>query len=115
MVDYIFKLSDLIEGMGVSTGRLLGETSHSDEIFEEAQTLYRQQEYDMSLDAAKRALDQVYIIEKRIIELKNRAFLWIYIIEWLAVTSTTIFSGTLLWALMVKRRLYRTVRETRMF
>jgi uncharacterized membrane protein len=114
MVDYIFKLSDLIEGMGVSTGRLLDDVSTSEGTFEEAQMLYRQQEYELSLDAAKRALEQVYALEQRIIDLKNSAFLWIYLIEWLVVTSTLTFSGTILWMLMVKRRLYKAIRETRM-
>jgi len=35
------------------------------------------------------------------------------VIEWLAVTGTSMVCGFLLWLLMIRRRLYREVRTTR--
>jgi hypothetical protein len=45
---------------------------------------------------------------------KDSAFFWIYLTEWSVVTATTIISGYILHALMMRRRLYRVVRSTRM-
>ena len=52
-------------------------------------------------------LDQYDLIDSRISEVKKRALLWIYLTEWLVVASTSMFCGIVIWALMVRRRLYR--------
>ncbi len=46
-------------------------------------------------------------------DLWNRAVFWVFLIEWLAVTGTSMVAGYVLWTLMVKRRLYKEVAETR--
>ena len=46
--------------------------------------------------------------------MKDRALMWIYIIEWFTVTATLFISGFLLWTLMVRRRLYGEVGVTRL-
>ena len=45
--------------------------------------------------------------------LKDRALMWIYLVEWLTVLGTLLLCGFLLWGLMVKRRLYREAGATR--
>ena len=52
-------------------------------------------------------------IEDRAIRLKERAFLWVYIIEWFVVTGTMLVVGYATWTLMIERRLYREVSVTR--
>ena len=47
-------------------------------------------------------------------DLKDRTLFWIYFIEWLTILGTTMASSTLLYMLMVRRRLYRTVDLTRL-
>ena len=44
---------------------------------------------------------------------KQTALFWVYVIEWLVVTATLLVCATVLWALMVRRRLYREVSATR--
>jgi hypothetical protein len=46
-------------------------------------------------------------------DVKDKALLWIYITEATAVTGTLMISGIVIWALMIKRRLYREVKTTR--
>jgi hypothetical protein len=46
--------------------------------------------------------------------MKDRALAWVYVTEWLAITGTTMICGYVLWAIMVRRRLYRAVRVTRL-
>ncbi len=42
------------------------------------------------------------------------ALFWIGIVECTLTLSATLFSGFVLWTLMVRRRLYRTVGRTRL-
>ena len=39
---------------------------------------------------------------------------WVFVIEWLAVSGTSMLAGGLLWTLMVRRRLYKEVGETKL-
>jgi len=39
--------------------------------------------------------------------------LWIYLVEWLAVTATMMISGIAVWSLMIRRRYFKEVRSTR--
>ena len=48
------------------------------------------------------------------IQAKDNALFWIFVIEWFVVTGTSMVAGALLWSLMVRRRLYREVGETRL-
>jgi uncharacterized membrane protein len=74
---------------------------------------YINQEYDQALGILV-DMDQAFKdLSDELVELKDRALFWIYIVEWLAVSGTAIICGALVWALMVRRRLYREVRITR--
>ncbi len=48
------------------------------------------------------------------VRLKDQALFWVYVIEWLAVTSASMVAAFTLWTLMVRRGLYRSVATTRM-
>jgi uncharacterized membrane protein YgdD (TMEM256/DUF423 family) len=52
-------------------------------------------------------------LEQQAVELKNQALIWVYAVEWLAVTGTALFCGFILWTIMVQRRLYKEVRVTK--
>jgi hypothetical protein len=45
---------------------------------------------------------------------KEGALLWVYIIEWLVTTSTIFIAGSVIWMLMIRRRLYRSVETTKL-
>ncbi len=53
-------------------------------------------------------------IEGDAMGLKGRTLLWVYLIEWLAVTGVGMMCGFVLWSTMVRRRLYREVKTTRL-
>jgi len=40
--------------------------------------------------------------------------MWVYIIEWLSVTTKGSLTAVVVWTLMVRRRMYREVRATRL-
>lgn len=70
------------------------------------------------LDAADEMLTQVAEEYDRLTEqafdLWNRAVFWVFVSEWLVVTGTSLVAGYVVWTLMVKRKLYREIKETRM-
>jgi len=112
-VGSFYKLVDLIEMMGVSATRVSRDTSGSEDLYEKAQSLFRAQEYEAAIEQVEEAIAGIRQLEQRAIEEKDRAFLWIYIIEWLFVTSAAMGAGTVVWTLMVRRRAYRPVGTTR--
>jgi len=46
-------------------------------------------------------------------KLCKRAMIWVYVVDWLAITGTSMVCVFLLWSLMVRRRMYREVGTTR--
>ena len=52
-------------------------------------------------------------ISQESVKIKDRALMWVYMTEWLAVMGTLAICGSIIWALMVKRRLYKEVSVTR--
>jgi uncharacterized membrane protein len=47
------------------------------------------------------------------VKAKDTALLWVYVTEWLVVSGALLACGSVLWSLMVRRRLYRQVHATR--
>jgi hypothetical protein len=83
------------------------------ETYKDAQRLFIQQEYQDSLTVLYEIEEEFQLLSQELVELKSRALLWIYIVEWLTVSGTAIICGVVLWTLMVRRRLYREVKITR--
>ncbi len=79
----------------------------------EAEDLYLQDEYESASDAMDQVLGSFRKVSEEAVKIRQRALLWVYITEYLAVTGTCILTASLVWTLMVKRRLYREVSVTR--
>jgi uncharacterized membrane protein len=106
-------LLEFIEKFGVSSTSIVAKISEIDQMKKEAETLFLNQEYSRALQKLDEVNEEFRILSIDLVALKERALLWIYIIEWLAVCGTVMICGFLLWTLMVRRRLYREVRVTR--
>lgn len=72
------------------------------------------QDYESAAVALESALVDLEVVITEAIEAKDRALIWIFVIEWLVVTGTSMMAGTVLWTLMVRRKLYKEVGETRL-
>ena len=83
------------------------------ESYKDAQRLFIQQEYEESLSVLYELEEEFELLSQELVELKSRALLWIYVVEWLTVSGTAIICGVVLWTLMIRRRLYREVKITR--
>lgn len=69
---------------------------------------------EASIDGLRSSLDILDSASRKAYQLKDQAMLWVYLTEWLVVASTGMVCGFILWTVMVRRRLYRAVRETRL-
>ncbi len=82
--------------------------------YREAEDSYLSQEYEATADMLEEIDGDLKALEKTVLKMKDKALLWIYVIEWMVVSGTLILCGSILWALMIRRRLYREVRTTRL-
>ncbi len=78
-----------------------------------AERLYIEGDYEGAWQVMEALLDEFAKVSEESMKLRQRALLWVYLIEWLAVTATLLVCGSVLWTLMVRRRLYREVAVTR--
>jgi len=80
----------------------------------QADRFYLDGEIDKCIEGEMRALRMLDSAFKRAYELRDEALLWVYLTEWLVVASTGMVCGFVLWTIMVRRRLYREVGETKL-
>jgi hypothetical protein len=104
---------DFVERFGVSSSRLADEKLEVDAIIDAAMDSYLEGRYEDSLDLAEEAHEALGDLEARTIELKDQALMWVYLTEWAAVSGTCLITGYAIYALMLRRRLYRQVQVTR--
>ncbi len=79
-----------------------------------ADRLFIEQDYEGAALEMEGALAELDRIVQEAILAKDRALTWIFLIEWFVVSGTSMLAGAVVWTLMVKRRLYREVGETRL-
>lgn len=105
---------NFVEKFGASTQQIGTRLGDVRVMIKDAERLYVQQEYDASTQRIKEIDDLIIELQGQAMKLKDRALLWIYMIEWAATTGTALVAGFFLWTLMIRRRLYREVRTTRL-
>ncbi len=111
--NYLYSMMDFAEKFGANTRNPEQTASHASELLEEARRRYLDHGFE---DAHSTALEALQVLERGLEEAlasRDRALTWIYIIEYLVVTATCMISGTILYTLMIRRRLYREIEVTR--
>ncbi len=100
--------------LGANTRKAEDALGEVKDLYDEAVQNYAAGEYEQSLSSlsdameeSKNALDIAY-------DTKKTAMFYIYAVEWLATTGTLLLSGSVLYTLMVRRRLYRSIETTRL-
>lgn len=104
---------EFVEKFGARVARVENELHVADAIKKESDSLYLAGDYPGALEGMEKAIGELLRLERLAEKLKERALLWIYIIEWLTVLSTLLLSGLLVWSLMVRRAVYKEVGLTR--
>ncbi len=111
---YIYSLLDFIEKFGANSAPIVKDMGGIAETEREARQLYINQDFERSSSSMDDALTAMDSLREKALKLKDRALLWIYIIEWLAVTGVSLIAGFSIWTLMIRRRLYKQVSVTRL-
>ena len=109
----VMSVLDFVEKFGARVSVLGEDIGKADQTKAEADRLYMEQRYTESMDKLNEAYAILTTISGKAVELKDRALLWIYVIEWFSVTGVAMLAGFVLYSLMIKRRLYREVSVTR--
>ena len=110
----LFGLLDFCESFGANTNKIMQQVDDADRVVSAALPDYRQLRFEKVLKAYQQADKMLAQMEADAVKLKKRALVWVYTIEWLAVTSTALICGSLVWSLMIRKRLYREAGMTRM-
>jgi hypothetical protein len=109
----LVSLLEFIERFGASTEKLYEGLEAINEEEARAEEFYRQDDYD----SAAEVFEEIHLawteINSRAMDAKERALLWVYVIEWFSVTGVAMGAGSFLWMAMIKRRLYRETGTTR--
>lgn len=110
----LISLLDFVEKFGASSASINAEINDLRDMIHDADERYLEGDFasaEEALSAVEARFTDVEALARR---LKDTALAWVYAIEWLTMTSTLMISSVILWSLMVKRRLYRSVGATRL-
>jgi hypothetical protein len=110
----LFGLLEFCDSFGANTGRIHVKIEEADRIALDALPAYLDLRFEEVLEAYEEVFDLIRQIEEEAVDLKNQALLWVFVLEWLAVSGTSLLAGSVLWSLMIRRRLWREVGTTRL-
>ena len=105
---------DFIAKFGANTVQLERRLGKLEEEKKQAESLYLESDYEGARQAIAAVMEQFVEIEEESVRIRRRALMWIYITEWIAVTGASMLCGFILWTLMVRKRLYREVKTTKL-
>ncbi len=113
-ISMIYSVIDMVEKFGGSGQSLNEMVAEMGEQNDRAKALYFEGDLDRSLEAFAVAQQMAEETMVEALEVRDAAAFWIFMTEWAAVTGTSLLAGSLVWLLMVRRRLYREVAITRL-
>ena len=101
------------ERLGANTHKAERALGEVEEIHELAMTQYADGEYEESMNSLGAAMEKAVIALELAYKTKRGAMFYIYVVEWLVTTGALLLSGSVLYTLMIRRRLYRAIDTTR--
>ena len=110
---FIVSVFDFVERFGANTGELYERLSPIQERKDRAADLYMAGEFDLACEMMEALDEELSNLGDNAMRLKDSALRWVYAVEWVAVLATSLLFGSVVWTLMIKRRLYREVESTR--
>ena len=111
---FVTQLMVFVENFGANAAPLYGELEEVQGEFSESYVHYIEGRTGRALEVTQRSNERLEEIRMDALKLKDRALLWIYIIEWLSVFGTLMMAGYALDQLMIRRKLYRMSTTTRL-
>ena len=110
----LISLADFVGRFGANSAPIERGLSELAQMKAEADHLYTEQNYEAVLAKMDEISRSVQNLGREALRLKNRALMWVFLIEWLVVTGTFMICSYVLWTLMVKKGLYRESGLTRL-
>ena len=110
----LMSLLEFCDSFGANTDVIMLRITRLNDRAAEATPLYLQLQFQETLDAYRMIEEDLESVERDAIRLKDRALLWVYLIEWLAVSGVAMVCGSVLWSIMIRRKLYRDVKTTKL-
>jgi uncharacterized membrane protein len=109
----VLSFIDFADTFGANTNPLNHMLGVTDRLRRNVDQLWIEEQFEECLPAMDAALSSLEAVMEEAVKAKDRALLWVYVIEWMTVAGTSILAGVIVWSLMVRRRLYREVAVTR--
>ncbi len=110
----LFSVLDFVDRFGANSDPILNSMAEISVEVGKAEDRYLEGYYLESWEIMNRALSDIQGLNERSLELKDRALLWVYVTEWLAVSGVFLLASYSIWTLMIRRRIYREVETTRL-
>jgi hypothetical protein len=110
----LIALLEFSDAFGANTNKINRELDVVNQIVLDVLPDYFALEFDVVLDAYTEVQERLGDLEVEAVELKNRALMWVYVVEWLTVTGTAMVAGFIMWTIMVRRKLYKEVSSTKL-
>lgn len=104
---------EFVDRFGVSTTKLESLLDEVEAVRSSSYSAYISQDFAGSSEYMKQALDMMKAGQGMAVEVKNAALFWVFVVEWFVVTASLMVTGSMVWMLMVRRRLYRAMGTTR--
>jgi len=105
---------DFADMMGANTEKIEEDIDALEARYRDTSLIYFQGDYEKAKDELTDLMKAFSAIEVDLMRAKDRALAWIYAVEWCSVFGVSLLCGSVLWSLMVRKRLYREVGTTRL-
>ncbi len=104
---------EVAEKFGANTYRVEEAMGELSDLQDRAREEYSSGDYEAALGTLDEAALQADQILELAFKLKDEAMFYAYVIQWLVTSGTLLLSGSIVYSLMVRRRLYREIESTR--
>ncbi len=111
---FLLSLLDFIDRFGANTRSIERQMGEVDQLKGKSYDIYRATDFEEALVLINEAFDGIVSISVDAMKLKEKALIWVYVTEWLVITGTLLLSGSAVYSLMIKKRIYREVAVTRL-
>ncbi len=109
----VISMIDFIDRFGANARPVEAKIAEADDVRELSQEDYIAYEFEAAHQKINDAIAKMNEARELGFKLKDSALLWVYLTEWSAVSGTAILCGSILYTLMIRRRMYKTVATTR--
>lgn len=110
---FLYAMLEFIEKFGAQTGPVERKILEAERDRSEADELYMDIELTEALARIEGALDTIRQANSLAAKAKDAALLHVYVIEWLAVSGISLLAGSVVYQLMIRRKMYREITTTK--